>query len=167
MKKCDRLLRRRASSASSLLLNTNNNVRPSGTHSAPIVRARAPCGPGVTQPVHLGPGIRLLDYVFVPLTRGHRASLPPRRTEERGEIIPCFNQLNSWALRLNTEACKFNNAEPLKEIMNINRAPVESVYTMPPSLLMTDGRQDCRRRFCRTCGSFRRDVQSDFIAYVQ
>lgn len=43
------------------------SVWPSGTHSALVVRVRAPCGPSVTRLLHLGPSIGLLDYVFVTL----------------------------------------------------------------------------------------------------
>lgn len=107
MKKCNSLLRKLASGAVSLPQTSVSVRNPFSTNrpgAGPMRARRNPTrAPGPWYPVT---GLRFCTARPSATALLHVSDVP----EERGEIIPCFNQLDSGALRLNTEACKFNNA---------------------------------------------------------
>lgn len=107
MKKCNSLLRRLAPGAVSLPQTSVSVRNPFSTNrpgAGPMRARRNPTrAPGPRYPVT---GLRFCTARPAATALLHVSVVP----EERGEIIPCFNQLDSGALRLNTEACKFNNA---------------------------------------------------------
>lgn len=107
MKKCNSLLRRLAPGAVSLPQTSVSVRNPFSTNrpgAGPMRARRNPTrAPGPRYPVT---GLRFCTARPAATALLHVSDVP----EERGEIIPRFNQLDSGALRLNTEACKFNNA---------------------------------------------------------